>query len=319
MTDRVALFRPIEIQDSETYYRVLYDVEGDAVYTANIDPGTYSCFPALLQALQTAANAAPLGLSVGVTWKLVESTYTWEGNTFSNFLARCTSDGAHIKVSFFANSVLGEIMGDPNDSMAAPDYAATQTAPYPPSHTWVSSWQNATQDYFANNTREIVAGHKMKTGRFVGNRTGPNIPTKALRFTNEPAINIFDEASTTVSDGHDVYANRNIYKLTDCMHINNQESGNADPRGFFYCPDWNSILGSPSIIPGGTAGSSTSYEGINYNYSSTADRFTYCQFDSQPFGHPAPSAETGRLFYEFDLKIHIIDGMPTWQAPDQSG
>ncbi len=317
MTDRVWFTRPIEIQDLATHFRIKYDVLADAIYTANIDPGTYSSLPALLLALQTAANDT--AISVNITWELVESTYTWEGNTFSCLKARCSSDAAHIKVVFEASSILGEILGDPNDSMNT-SYAATLTAPYSPSHQWTSTWQNATQDYFAKDLNQVFAGHKMKSGRLAGNRTGPDINDKTLSFINEPAINIFDEAATTVSDSYNVYANQNIYKLTDCMFVNNQESGNADSRGFFYYPDWNDAIDNPASVPGGSSGTSTRYEGINYNTDATyPSRFTFCQFDPNPFGHPAPSAETGRLFYEFTLKIHTVDGMPTWQAPDQSG
>ena len=63
----------------------------------------------------------------------------------------------------------------------------------------------------------------------------------------------------------------------------------------------------------------TTFEGIHFNLDSAPDKFTYCQFESNPFDDPESDAPTGRQYYRTAFTIHTVDGMPDWQPPDQSG
>ena len=301
--------RPIEIQDSTSYYRVNYDVQGGANVNADLDAGTYSSIAALCEGLETAANAAGVG-----------KTIVWEFSDSGGVLkitCRNSSDTTMLNITPGAD--LANIIGDPATTwnLGYTDY--THTAPYAPEFCWIPQYQNATQDFFAPRLDQNMAGDTMKSGRYVGNKTSSNpIQYKRLRFTNELARNLFNEGATTQESTYSVYEHRNLYKFTECMTWNNQESGNPDARGFFYYPNWNDLIDNPETVPGGKTGIDTQREGVGFNLDSP-DFFTYCQFEHNPFQHPTPNAPSGREYYEVEFTIHTIDGMPTWTAPDQSG
>jgi hypothetical protein len=293
-----AFFRPIEIQSSSNAWkRVTYDVQGGATTAIDIATGVYSSIPALLYALTQAA--IPVGNNV--QWFLVDSS--------GDLRIRCTGTTA---MKVLAETELEDIIGDPLNAMNV-SYATTQTCPYAPEYTWIPTHQNALQDRFHLDHKKAGAGSISQTGEIVGNRLGPDIYFRRLKFTNEEATNIFNEAATI-----EYHNTRNVDAFVlGSMWSAPIESGNPSTRGFFFYPDWNDAIDYAAFMPGGTTGINTSRLGINYDYSSNHDMFTFCQFDSSPFDPGKASFQYGRRFYEIEFEIHTVDAMPTWEAPSQ--
>lgn len=302
-TYKPIFFRPIEIVNSGTKYnRITYTYTGHAAVNADIDLGVYSSLPALLEAIETAGLAiAPGGHTCA--WSLVESGFT--------VYVRCVTD-VSCEIDFPASSELKYILGDPAESFNAA--GTTHTAPYPPWYTWVPTYQNATQDHWQQQFDKQFAGRVTQTGELAGNRIGPAIWFKKLRFFSEPALNIYDDAST------DTYIQEcNLESFLDCMYSTPEDDANPSTRGFFYYPDWNNAINYPEDVPGGTTGIATTYHGTQYDLSSSPDRFTFCQFAENPLNKLGAAFDKGRNYQEVEFEIHTVESMPTWAAPDQSG
>jgi len=294
-------FRPIEIRnDDNTYYRVTYDVQGGATTNVDVDTGVYSSLPALLYALTDAATDTLPG-GVTAAWSLVDSN--------SALRVRCvTSTAAKITIA----SNLDQILGDgPNDFDDA--YATTHTAAYAPTHTWTPTFQNATQSRWQRSYKQSGNGTIAQTGEVVGNRSGPDIYYRTLRFVNEQASNVFAEAATNLYQPESTLDAFIIGSLWSAP-VN---AGNVSTRGFFFYPHWSDAIDNPTIVPGGTTGIATTRHGIRYDYSSSENYFTFCQFDIND--HPIKSASPhGIQYYDTgEFEIHTIDAMPIWQAPAQ--
>jgi len=311
MTDKPIFTRPIEIQNSTSYYSIDYNIGGGGWAARDINPGVYANIAALLEAMETAANATPLTKTLA--WLLVEDT------TNGIVKARCSNQTDDTTFLIRLGTALSQILGEPADTWES---VATdpQTASYAPSHVWIPRFQVASQDRFKKRSAEFIKGVTVKTGQNVGNKTGPQLYYRRMIYTNELAKNIFDEAAETVVSGYNVDEDRNLQTfLEGAMGDSPTDAGNPSPRGFFFYNDWNNIIDTPEDVPGGTTGIATTYEGINFDLSSSADRFAWCQFASNPMPDPGPSGPTGKNLYSTqEFEIHTQESMPTWQAPDQT-
>lgn len=291
--------RPIEIRDLATHYRITYNSGGGAT-NVDINPGTYADITALLKALSTAATST---MGFNITWSLYDT---------GTYIACKVTAASSVTVAI--NTVLRVTLGDPTNAMAGEATSTTHTSTYQSTYLWASKFENATQDRWHVKYNELGAGSVCKTGEVNGNTTGPDIYYHRLRYTNELATKLYDEAAT---DAYQPTYNWMAF-VKGAVWSSCAETGHASTRGVFYWPDLTDATGNPGDVPGGADGATTTYEGINYDLSSSPDRFTFCQFDMSdlPLSAAHPS---GKVYYGIDeFELHTIDSMPTWQAPNQT-
>ncbi|MCP4677734.1 MAG: hypothetical protein GY854_19895 [Deltaproteobacteria bacterium] len=294
--------RPIEITTSNNFFYVTNAGVGNTDIT--LDTGVYAGVPAIMFAMEDACNDSAF----------VPTT-----------VMQLSSDGARLKASitFSGGGGTQEIHFETTGATANPDLQAmlgaasqdytaakTYTFEYQPEYMWVPTYQNATQSRWSLDQASAFAGMRTKTGQLSGTETGPALHTIDLKFTNEPASNIFESGCTA---SH-LTTKTLEYLIKNCRTSHPTEPDNPRTNGLFYFEDWDSW----DELPGGEDGSTTTSEGIQYGLSSGADHYTYCSPDIRGYVSPSPSVPTGRGYYQVSLHLTRDTNMPTWQSPTQA-
>ena len=292
--------RPVEIQDDVTYYRTAIDVSGG--FSGNIDltPGVYSSVMAVNHAWKALYDTATSEVIVP-KFSIISSPGT---GVYPYLLWYFSATSHTVKITF--GTELAKIFGDPSQTLDNA-YATTYHAPQPPSHCWFPMYTKTNQDRFQPVANDFAKGVITKTGAFVGNATGPSIYELDLEFANEHAYNLFESAST----------NENWYSLTNLetfikgsLTAQPSDSTYANPRGFWYVPDWNDLNDSYAVVP-----EIATRNGINFDLTTTPDLWSFCQFDKNPISRMRAAAPTGLEYYSTGtFTVHTVTGIPTWDV-----
>lgn len=298
--------RPVEITSAIASIDIRDDDGGEAWTTITIDTGVYSSMQAVLYAFECRAKDDIATMTTNIAF-----VDDGNGEIVVKFTFTGTTLGGGIKID---SATIGNFWGE-----AAGTYTglSSKTFQWRPQYIWLPGYQVAVQTRFHKVQKELAAGKTAKTGQVASITTGPDIYYRDLEFHNEKAINLFDEAATATSAPD--YTKLNLDYFAQYARVSQpSSSGYPCTRGFWFWPDWNDAIDNPSTMPGGASGTGSTREGINFDLSSTADLFAFCQFDEDGFSPPAAvDVPTGREYHIARFTIHTISETPTWQAPDQ--
>ena len=293
--------RPIELSDTLDNRQFSVQKIAEPVRTISIDAGVYSSIMAVMYAIEDACNESAFGLTDGVT-----TTLTLVANSDNTDVAIKWAFSASTTLTLTVDANFKTLVGAADDSYTG---ALEYTMDYRPEYCWVPTYQNANQNRWLPVHKDLFAGTMGKTGIVAGIATGPTVYYKDLTFTNEPAVNVFEDAATIAH-----HSKKHIdYFVRQSLQSYPTDTAYPSTKGFFYFDDWQQT----GNIPGGTDGTTTTSMGINFNLASSPDRFAYCQFDPSGLSAvPTASAPSGITYYNVRFRIHTIETMPTWEDPE---
>lgn len=286
-SDRPIFLRPIEITSSNDGINI--NVGGAGANTRNITNGVYGSISSLLyEIMNTTLAADNIVCYLTADWKVV-----WYHSSATSFVVDW--DAAD------ANNQLRDIMGWSVDLSGASTYTSTYTA----SNLWYPTYARSNRDHWTLDQKKAVDGINAQNGRFAGFGFGPQIHENEIDFMHEPALNVADEFATNT-----YYENRNFETfLYETRAATPTVSTSPPVKGFYYIPD-------NTTLTGGTDGSkllsSMDSGGINYNYSSSPDTYTFCSLTRRVVSEKVSLPNT-RTRYNVSLAM-LTSTAPTWNG-----
>jgi hypothetical protein len=191
---------------------------------------------------------------------------------------------------------------------------------YQTGYCWIPRFQVANQGRFYRQLSDEVSGKITRDGSFAGNSTGPTISYRDLEFQNEKAFNLFEEAANKelYYNGSDVTKNLQ-YFVKQSMTVAPSVAGNPSPRGFWYVPDWNNVLGTNGDYnQGPNVNFGTDDIGIRFDLATDPDLWEFCQFEETAIEPPLDvGVPTGReLYNQANMRIHTAEYSTSFTNPD---
>lgn len=299
-----AFLRPVEITASNNTFRLkLYqDGVGMTYYDFNLDVGVWGSVFDLAAGIAAEINATAGWLC---TAEFIQSgddlliKFTLIDQNNNGFAPIYKWDEVYDLIGS-ASALEGNYDTDDYDVVTTPnEYYVTMT--YRPSHMWIPIYQSADQNRFYVDQGEIFSGNMSRSGFLAGNQTGPKVYWRDLQFVNETAENMFISAATSAR-----YETRSLETFVkECRSVNITDSGNPCARGFYFIPDWTDITTTCSNLHNDNGG-------INFDYSSGADTYVFCQMNSRGYSVPQASLPTTKTRYTTGFQIHTVDYSVSW-------
>jgi hypothetical protein len=295
-------FRPIEITSSNNTFSVWVDpdgVSGNVELEVNLDIGVWGSIFNLV-----AGICADVNSSIGAIWVLSAEMIQSGDELLIKWTLTDQGGGGGATPPELEWNEIYDIIGanvSTKTTMDGSQPTYTQTMTYRPTHTWIPTYQSADQSRFYIDQKEIFAGNMSKSGFLAGNLVGPVLYWRDLNFVNETAENLFISAATSAR-----YANRNLETFAkECRGGTVTVSGNPSVRGFYFIPDWTDVTTT-------CANTHTDTGGINFDYSSGADTYAFCQMSRGGYSEPQASLPTTKTRYNVGFQIHTVDYNVSW-------
>ena len=310
-SNKPGFFRPVEIRTGVND-TIIFKKSGGANRTVTINTGTYSSIMAVCEAWNTAVAASLFFTGDGVTTLIAPAFGTGSmGLGYQSVYTVITfSSSSNI---YFQNDTTRELFGYESD----PSIGTAFESPYQMGYCWVPKYQTATQSRFQLRQKDLYSGMQVKSGGLAGVETGPDIQYLDCKFVNEAAENIMESACTSAN----TINKTSEYFFSHVRSAAPATSGNARMNGFFYMPNLSDniagIYDAFTTVPGGSDGTTYTYEGIHFDYSSSPDLYAWCSIAKEGVAMAAPSAPTGKAYCGIDFTVNIDTDVPDFEAPDQ--
>jgi hypothetical protein len=307
MGDKPIFLRPVEIVTG-TNDTIKVKVSGagsfqSATLTAGVYPSMFAVIWEFTRAIAGAGGSVSLSSASNIDGGDVDGKYIYWSITFS---------GTHVML--IDQEATGRMLGW-GRSTSTQVSGTTINFNHQPEYCWIPRFQVANQGRFYRKLDQEVSGKITKTGAFAGNSTGPTLNYRDLQFNNEKAFNVLEEGA----DG-ELYSNRSDitknlqYFVNQSMTVSPSVAGNVSPRGFWYVPDWNEVIGTVSNSTQGPSTRTSSPDrtteiGIRFDLTTSADKWAFCQFEEAAVEPPVDvGVPTGReLYNQANMIIHTAD------------
>jgi hypothetical protein len=308
-TYKPIFMRPVEVVTG-TNDTIKCKLSGAGSYTSvTIGAGVYSCVFDVIWEFYAQLYTAAFGLSSG---SIVDG-----GDTDGKYLyAQIVFTGAH--TILIDQQATARMLGWGFNTSTA-ETQTTFNFSFQPEYCWIPRFQVANQGRFYRRLDEEFRGKKTKVGTLAGNSTGPTLDYRDLQFNNEKAYNVLEEGATKELYYDGSHTTKNLqYFVNQSMVAQPTVSGNPSPRGFWYAPDWNNVIGDITTedkSPGAPGASSDDY-GIRFDLATNPDLWAFCQFEEAAIEPPVDvGVPTGReLYNQLNMTIHTVSEIPTFAA-----
>lgn len=300
MTVKPVFARPLEVTTSNNSFIIKLDPDdggGLDTHVVNIGQGIHGSIFNYGATMETALDALDANWAFTITFEQV-------GDDLHMRIVAVDSNTTQAPKATFSENydIIGAAGASEDDETwtESPANTYTMNMTYRPTHMWIPTYQSADQNRFQRDQAEAWEGKMAKSGFLSGNRTGPSLWWRDFEFVNEKAENLFDEAAT---DARQKARNLETFGL-EARAVATQTAGNGCAKGFYYIHDWNDV----TSVRGGLSGNG----GIDFDLSSGADLYAFCQLGPRGYSRPQASLPTTKTRYTTGFSVHTVDYAVSW-------
>jgi hypothetical protein len=272
------LTRPVKVTSSNKDF-TMESPSGGTVVALSLDEGLYADVTSVLYNFQSKCQSRD-----------------------SNFLCRFDSTTGKIVLQtttrswriIFSDSDLASLLGASSSTINVTTTTGglyQYTMPLISDHMWVSNFDYSDQEVWKPNYSELIKGNRSKNGRFVGIKTGDTLWRRSFKWVFEESEKIFKSECRTEEEVVRTLEEFILQALTTKPISGEYKT----PKGLWIYYSINDLTVEEFT---------STYEGIQHNYSFAPDLKTYCHLEPSAFSNIEASYQKQRDRHNVTIELH---------------